>query len=94
MMTTSDQRRTSPGTPDAGQFAAKLGSRPASALHGAPHPSAGGDLRDADDGCSHCGASLDDGEGYDGYCGSCADLPQQHEDGEHSDSSNPDCPDC
>lgn len=24
--------------------------------------------------CSHCGASLDDGEGFDGYCGNCADI--------------------
>ena len=28
---------------------------------------------DDDDTCSQCGASLDDGEGYDGLCGNCAD---------------------
>ena len=28
--------------------------------------------------CYECGASLDDGEGYDGLCGNCADAAEPH----------------
>lgn len=31
---------------------------------------------DFDDDTCHCGASLDDGEGYDGECGNCADATE------------------
>jgi len=30
----------------------------------------------APDCCRECGASLDDGEGYDGLCGNCADVAE------------------
>ena len=33
---------------------------------------------DLEDSCSHCDASLDDGEGFDGYCGNCADVLESH----------------
>lgn len=38
-----------------------------------------------DDVCSECGASLDDGQGYDGLCGNCADKSGKAE------CEHPDC---
>ena len=35
-------------------------------------------VTDEDDVCSECGASLDDGEGFNGLCGNCADAAEQH----------------
>lgn len=29
-----------------------------------------------DDNCRDCGASLEDGEGWDGLCGNCADIAE------------------
>lgn len=29
--------------------------------------------------CTHCGESLDDGQGFDGYCGTCADILESHD---------------
>ncbi|CCG43339.1 hypothetical protein [Magnetospirillum molischianum] len=35
--------------------------------------------KEGDDRCSECGASLEDGEGYDGKCGNCADREENED---------------
>jgi hypothetical protein len=39
------------------------------------------------DGCDTCGASLDDGEGYDGVCGPCADRREPREEDGHLEAA-------
>lgn len=37
--------------------------------------------------CTTCGASLDDGEGYDGLCGPCADRREPPEEDSHLEAA-------
>lgn len=61
------------GTPTGGQFAAAARVEPDVELEEVVEVE---DDWDFDDDMCACGASLDDGEGYDGLCGSCADAAE------------------
>ncbi|WP_461171215.1 hypothetical protein [Arthrobacter sp. Z1-15] len=74
------------GTPAGGQFAASAHSEAEgvilTAVPAAECDDYGSDLEDGvcpDCTCS-CGASLNDGEGYDGLCGNCADADEDDDD--------------
>lgn len=88
-MSTSAISRVSAGVPDGGRFTSTDHQETDEELDPGATCGVCGEASDQDegvpcDGCLEdhcaCGASLDDGEGYDGQCGGCADLSDPAED--------------
>ena len=104
-MSTQAVSRISAGVPDGGRFAPSGRAEADDEFDGIIEPDCPkcGEPSDQDEGvpCSNClddtcacGASLDDGEGYDGQCGSCADQTENAAEAAEDAANAGGCPEC